>query len=89
VQVSGLTLYHRSINNSPLLWQEPEKFMPERYLNHPLSAAAYTNAANPNDRDHFSYGAGRRICPGIHLAEKSLFCTSKPLLATTLYYDTY
>lgn len=47
--------------------------MPERYLNHPLSAAAYLNAADPNDRDHFSYGAGRRVCPGVHVAEKSLF----------------
>lgn len=47
--------------------------MPERYLNHPLPAAAYINATDPNDRDHFSYGAGRRVCPGVHLAEKSLF----------------
>ena len=47
--------------------------MPERYLNHPLAAAAYLNAADPNDRDHFSYGAGRRVCPGIHVAEKSLY----------------
>ena len=47
--------------------------MPERYLNHPLPAAAYLNAADPMDRDHFSYGAGRRVCPGVHLAEKSLF----------------
>ena len=47
--------------------------MPERFLNHPLPAAAYLNAANPNDRDHWSYGAGRRVCPGVHIAEKSLF----------------
>ena len=47
--------------------------MPERYLNHHLPAAAYLNAADPNDRDHFSYGAGRRVCPCVHLAEKSLY----------------
>lgn len=47
--------------------------MPEHYLNHPLTAAAYLNTADPNHRDHFSYGAGRRVCPGVHLAEKSLF----------------
>ena len=23
------------------------------------------------NRDHYSYGAGRRICPGIHLAERT------------------
>ena len=31
------------------------------------------NSADPNDRDHFTYGAGRRACPGIHVAERSLF----------------
>jgi hypothetical protein len=66
-------IYPRSINNSPTHWDSPTEFMPERYLNHPLSAAAYLNAADPNDRDHFSYGCGRRVCPGVHLAEKSLF----------------
>ncbi|KAK3704007.1 hypothetical protein LTR37_014110 [Vermiconidia calcicola] len=62
-----------SINHDPTHWEKPEEFMPERYLNHPLTAAAYLNTADPNDRDHFSYGAGRRVCPGVHLAEKSLF----------------
>lgn len=47
--------------------------MPERFLNYPLPAASYINAADPNDRDHWSYGAGRRVCPGVHVAEKSLF----------------
>lgn len=42
-------------------------------MNHSLSAAAYINASDPYTRDHFSYGAGRRVCPGVHLAEKSLF----------------
>ncbi|EFX05735.1 cytochrome p450 monooxygenase [Grosmannia clavigera kw1407] len=23
-----------------------------------------------NNRDHYGYGAGRRICPGMHLAER-------------------
>jgi len=31
------------------------------------------NCADPNERDHFSYGAGRRACPGVHVAERSLF----------------
>lgn len=26
-----------------------------------------------NNRDHYGYGAGRRICPGMHLAERNLF----------------
>lgn len=31
------------------------------------------NTADPSERDHFAYGAGRRSCPGVHVAERSLF----------------
>lgn len=31
------------------------------------------NSADAWERDHFSYGAGRRACPGVHVAERSLF----------------
>lgn len=31
------------------------------------------NSADASERDHFSYGAGRRACPGVHVAERSLF----------------
>lgn len=47
--------------------------MPERYLDKPLAAADYVNVADPYTRDHFTYGGGRRICPGIHVAERSLY----------------
>jgi cytochrome P450 len=31
------------------------------------------NVADPYERDHFTYGAGRRACPGVHVAERSLY----------------
>jgi hypothetical protein len=31
------------------------------------------NSPDPLERDHFTYGAGRRSCPGVHVAERSLF----------------
>ncbi|KAJ5951548.1 Cytochrome P450 [Penicillium vulpinum] len=31
-------------------------------------------------RDHFIYGAGRRLCPGIHLSERSMFIGAAKLL---------
>ncbi|KAG8631793.1 hypothetical protein KVT40_000933 [Elsinoe batatas] len=62
-----------AIHRNPERFEEPRKFEPARYLNHKLSAAEYANANDPYERDHFSYGSGRRICQGIHLAEKSLF----------------
>jgi hypothetical protein len=55
------------------LHPEPQQFRPERYLDKPLSAAEYINSNNAYDRDHFTYGAGRRVCPGVHVAEKSLY----------------
>lgn len=36
------------------------------------STAECLNVANPDDRDHLTYGAGRRVCSGVHLAQNSL-----------------
>ncbi len=58
---------------NPELHTDPEKFDPSRYLDKPLPAADYINANNPYERDHFTYGAGRRVCPGVHVAERSLY----------------
>lgn len=52
-----------------------------RYINDPYSTAEALNTAVPNDRDHFTYGAGRRVCTGIHVAQNSLFI----LMARTLW----
>lgn len=59
----------------PDLHPNPDVFDPARFLDKPLPAADYINANNPYDRDHFTYGAGRRVCPGVHVAEQSLFLT--------------
>lgn len=54
-------------------FEDPFVFRPERYLSHSKRSAVYANAADVGQRDHFTFGAGRRICPGIHLAENGLF----------------
>lgn len=61
-------------------YENPDDFVPERYLGHDLKAGAYAAHADPYERDHFGFGAGRRICPGMHLAENSLFITLARLL---------
>ncbi|MCJ1231328.1 hypothetical protein MMC12_008005 [Toensbergia leucococca] len=58
----------------------PDTFNPDNYFNHPLSSAHYANAADYASRDHYGFGAGRRLCPGIHLAERSLFIGISKLL---------
>ncbi|OJJ05937.1 hypothetical protein ASPVEDRAFT_87260 [Aspergillus versicolor CBS 583.65] len=56
-------------------YENPDDFVPDRYLNHTLKAGVYAVHPDPYTRDHFDFGAGRRICPGMHLAENSLFIT--------------
>lgn len=61
-------------------YPDPGNFIPERYLDHKLPAADYIAIGDPYKRDHFTYGAGRRACPGVHVAEKSMvhglpYCT--------------
>ncbi|KAJ5916118.1 cytochrome P450 [Penicillium tannophilum] len=43
-------------------YKAPDEFNPQRYLNHPRLARF---------EHHYGYGAGRRICPGMHLAERT------------------
>ncbi|KAK3326937.1 cytochrome P450 [Cercophora scortea] len=62
-----------AIHNDPSRYPEPDTFRSSRYLGKDLSAAEYINSNDPYERDHFAYGAGRRACPGVHVAEKSLF----------------
>ncbi|KAF2099884.1 putative O-methylsterigmatocystin oxidoreductase [Rhizodiscina lignyota] len=69
-----------AIHFDPRQYDEPKEFRPERYLNFPLKAGTYAVQADPRQRDHFSFGAGRRICPGMHLAENSLFITIAKIL---------
>jgi len=69
-----------SIHYDPKYYPEPEKFLPERWRDYPHSAAKAAALPDGRDRDHLSYGGGRRICAGIHVAEKSLFINVARLL---------
>lgn len=65
-------------NINSLHWDEekfkdPFTFRPERYLSHTQRSSFYNNNGNSAARDHFAFGAGRRVCPGVHLAENGLF----------------
>ncbi|KAF2795103.1 cytochrome P450 [Melanomma pulvis-pyrius CBS 109.77] len=68
------------MHNDPSKFPCPEKFIPERYENHPQLAPFYSSSKDWEARDHLGYGASRRICPGIHLAERNLFIAVAKLL---------
>jgi cytochrome P450 len=59
---------HRS---EQMKYTNPDTFDPSRYVNHPRLASDYAGSPDFNNRDHYGYGAGRRICPGMHLAERT------------------
>jgi cytochrome P450 len=68
------------MHNDPTKFPSPEKFIPERYEHHPQLAPFYSSSKDWEARDHLGYGASRRICPGIHLAERNLFIAVAKLL---------
>ncbi|KAI8876970.1 cytochrome P450, partial [Backusella circina FSU 941] len=78
----------RSLHENPDAYEDPEKFIPERFLNNTKSMYAAANG-RVSERDHFNFGWGRRICPGIYLAEVEIFnsyvslfskCTIEPVV---------
>ncbi|KAF7616287.1 hypothetical protein AFLA_009784 [Aspergillus flavus NRRL3357] len=54
-----------TMHYDPTRHSNPETFDPDRYINDPLTSAESANVANPMERDHWMFGAGRRICPGM------------------------
>ncbi|KAI0423563.1 cytochrome P450 [Xylaria sp. FL1042] len=66
-----------NIHHSEDDYEEPEKFNPDRFLQHPYGMRA-DQAHDPalmeasSVRVHYDFGAGRRICPGMHLAKLNL-----------------
>ncbi|KAH7068462.1 cytochrome P450 76C3 [Paraphoma chrysanthemicola] len=76
---SVVSLMQYPIHYNADVFPEPERFNPDRFLNYPLGSGHY--AAGPAAaRDHWSFGAGRRICSGVHLAENSMFIVLAKLL---------
>ncbi|KAG9693583.1 putative cytochrome P450, partial [Aureobasidium melanogenum] len=60
---------HMDPNRSP----EPRRFDPDRFKDDFLNCADSATQPDASKRDAFTFGAGRRICQGMHVAERSLF----------------
>lgn len=46
--------------------KDPEDFQPERFMQDTRTMAASANG-KIEERDHISFGSGRRMCPGIYM----------------------
>ncbi|KAL5117971.1 hypothetical protein ACEQ8H_004116 [Pleosporales sp. CAS-2024a] len=69
-----------SVHMDPKRHRDPRRFDPGRYINDSQTAAEAANNPDASKRDHFVFGAGRRLCQGMHIAERSMFLAISRLL---------
>jgi cytochrome P450 len=69
-----------AVQMDPKRHPDPRRFDPARYAHDNQTAAEAASNPNASARDHFVFGAGRRLCQGMHIAERSLFLAISRLL---------
>ena len=67
-------IFSRAMTRNETKYPRPEEFRPERFFD----AAGELN----NDNVQYIFGGGRRICPGRHLADASIWSAIAIILAT-------
>ncbi|KAH7143558.1 cytochrome P450 [Dactylonectria macrodidyma] len=77
---ASLHLNAWAIGHDPARHEDPERFWPERYMHDKTTTMQSINSSDVSTRDHFAFGAGRRICPGYNVAERSLAVSIMRLL---------
>ncbi|KAH8588448.1 cytochrome P450 [Bisporella sp. PMI_857] len=68
---------HQAIGHDPERYEDPDRYWPERYMHDKTTSI---NSSDVSLRDHFTFGAGRRVCPGCNVAERSLAISIMRLL---------
>ncbi|GAW26375.1 putative cytochrome P450 [Rosellinia necatrix] len=62
-----------AIHNDPRRHPNPREYDPSRWAGDNQNSIQAALNADPTKRDHFTFGAGRRMCQGMHIADRSLF----------------
>lgn len=74
---SSVLANHWALHLDPETYDHPEKFNPDRFLDPKTKELI---GSKWSEKGHHSFGFGRRICPGIHIAERSVYITSIRML---------
>ncbi|KAG2066656.1 cytochrome P450 [Suillus decipiens] len=71
---AGTTVFgnHWAICRDPEVYPEPEAFKPQRWIN--------DQGVLRDDLTNFLYGFGRRVCPGQHVANRTVFISAVLIL---------
>ena len=70
----------RAIHRDPELYPDPETYNPNRWLSPAFPTFREPLTQYPNLVNYSMFGFGRRICPGMNIAERSLFILTARLL---------
>ncbi|KAF9443093.1 cytochrome P450 [Macrolepiota fuliginosa MF-IS2] len=62
-----------TMHHDPQRHPDPFTFNPERYMHDKTLSSESANLSNAMERDHWMFGVGRRICPGMWVAEREVF----------------
>ncbi|EIN06276.1 cytochrome P450 [Punctularia strigosozonata HHB-11173 SS5] len=76
----GSTIYINvwGVYHDPELYDRPDEFIPERFLESEFGTKPGTDTSD--FKPDLLFGAGRRVCPGIHLAQNTLMVNSMNLI---------
>jgi cytochrome P450 len=74
LQMSFLGWWVRAILHNPDLYPDPEAFKPERFLNE-------DGTLRDDPAITLTFGVGKRICPGRHFVESTLFIVISSVLS--------
>ncbi|KAK0664850.1 Cytochrome P450 monooxygenase yanC [Lasiodiplodia hormozganensis] len=69
---AGVMMNIWAIHRDEKRYPRPEEFWPDRYEGDVVGIADSASLSDVSKRDQFGFGAGRRICQGMHVAERSL-----------------